>query len=89
MTAMTTLAGANNYTVHLDAEGNQVYPCRCGETHVGEWAIFQFGHHNCLHGEWLLIPPSQLVCRACGAGGAIVQTLQLDDVSGRHDLGDD
>ena len=30
-----------------DAEA--VYPCRCGETHQGPYAIHDYMHHNCLH----------------------------------------
>mgnify|MGYP001569414341 CR=1 FL=1 len=58
------------------------YPCRCGETHAGDYAIEDWNHHNCDHREWLLLPlPDQLpfrdtdecfaVCEECGASGTV------------------
>ena len=60
---------AENYTVTIE-NGQQVYPCRCGETHRGEWAIYDYGHHNCLH-ELPLITvdkdiPDYVMCPICG-----------------------
>lgn len=50
-------------------EMEQVFPCKCGETHRGPYAIYDFGHHNCEHKGY---PPSDLgdgdrMCVECGA----------------------
>lgn len=56
-------------TFYID-DGEQVYPCRCGTTHRGPYAIYDYGHHNCYHDAPLL--PSgqdninQLLCPRCG-----------------------
>lgn len=31
----------------------QVFPCRCGETHRGEWGWVPYYEHQCLH-QWPL-----------------------------------
>jgi len=45
----------------------QVYPCRCGVTHEGDYALYDFGHHECFHDETLLdIGLGQVICPQCG-----------------------
>ena len=72
MTATLT-ADCNSMTIHLE-DGQQVYPCRCGETHRGEYAMEDFAHHNCLHEEKLLDWSDHgggergLLCPQCGQG---------------------
>ena len=67
---------ANNATAHFE-NGVQVYPCRCGETHRGEYAAYDFGHHACLHESPLIIErlagaagggvdKHLVICPACG-----------------------
>ena len=35
-------------------DGKEVYPCRCGETHRGEYAFHDYMYHNCFHDEPLV-----------------------------------
>lgn len=60
---------ATNYTVHIE-QGEQVYPCRCGETHRGPYAAYDYGHHNCFHEDGLIRlmddAPNYLMCPSCG-----------------------
>ena len=45
----------------------QVYPCHCGITHEGPYAIYAFGHHNCDHESPLIaLDPTYLICPLCG-----------------------
>ena len=45
----------------------QVYPCRCGEVHRGDYAIYDYGHHACFHDSLLLlIADDQALCPDCG-----------------------
>ena len=52
-------------------EIEEVYPCRCGTTHTGPYAIYDYGHHNCYH-DSSLVPLSeqydedQWMCPDCG-----------------------
>ena len=57
---MTTVTTASNNTT-LGC------PCRCGETHTGEYALEQYRHHECLHGQWVHVGQGQIICEACGA----------------------
>jgi hypothetical protein len=64
-----------NDTVHLEwtvgQEPEPVYPCRCGVTHRGQYASYDYGHHNCPHRSIVAIDTmdGQLycLCDACGA----------------------
>src|SRR5574340_430488 len=49
-------------------EYEQVYPCRCGATHRGEYAIYDYGHHMCFHDAPLvwIIKGVQAMCSDCG-----------------------
>lgn len=33
---------------------SEEYPCRCGETHTGDYAAYDYGHHNCFHDAQLI-----------------------------------
>jgi hypothetical protein len=66
-------SGSGNYTVTFDQNGVQVFPCRCGETHVGDYAEYEFAQHNCDHDATLLFvdyddPESEgdAICPLCG-----------------------
>ena len=66
----TTGTATETATVTLE-DGKEVYPCRCGETHRGEYAIHDYMHHNCFHDEPLLdigsdIGISYWCCPICG-----------------------
>ena len=59
----------SNQTIHIE-RGEQVYPCRCGETHRGPYAAYDYGHHNCFHEDGLIRLmdeyPNDLMCPSCG-----------------------
>ena len=51
----------------------EIFPCRCGETHSGPYAAYDYGHHNCFHGPLMLLDDhgheglkNQLICVDCG-----------------------
>ena len=55
-----------NNTIYIE-DGKQVYPCRCGEIHDGEYAAETYNHHNCLHNNKLLLLGNlQATCALCG-----------------------
>ncbi|MFA7265749.1 MAG: hypothetical protein WC054_05505 [Candidatus Nanopelagicales bacterium] len=60
--------GHSNYTIYIE-DGQEVYPCRCGETHRGDYAIYDYGHHNCTHTAPLvnIDITDVLMCPQCGA----------------------
>ncbi len=61
-----TKTGTSNYPIHIE-DGEQVYPCRCGKTHRGDYAIYVYGHHNCDHPSPMLhLGHGQVVCGECG-----------------------
>ncbi|HAR46097.1 MAG TPA: hypothetical protein DCS05_07985 [Nitrospiraceae bacterium] len=55
-------------------ETRKIYPCRCGETHSGEYAEELWNHHNCYHTAsplFLSKPAGEgemglLMCMECG-----------------------
>ncbi len=62
--------GSNDVT-HWFEDGVEVYPCRCGETHRGDYALYDWGHHNCLHEGRLFLSEQVLegalvICMECG-----------------------
>ena len=66
-----TSTGTASRTHWFDADGNEEFPCHCGEVHRGDYALYDFGHHVCLHrgGLFVLNPedaPDQLICGSCG-----------------------
>ena len=67
---MTTQTGANALTMEFE-NGKRVFPCRCGKIHRGEYACYDYGHHNCFHETELLGLPAgknkiQAICPDCG-----------------------
>jgi hypothetical protein len=67
------MAGTSSTNIHLEGS-EQVWPCRCGDTHRGEWAVETFAHHNCFHQEpLLLLAIDYAVCGECG------ETFGLED----------
>ena len=68
---MNTKTEDSNVTIFFEDEGGQVYPCRCGEIHRGDYAIYDYGHHNCFHKTDLIGLPAgkdkiQAICPECG-----------------------
>jgi len=66
-------------TDYFVEDGERVYPCRCGETHRGQYAAEERRHHNCFHSEHIIIlgPAAapdeyQGCCITCGATFIIV-----------------
>lgn len=62
--------GTSSLTMVFEG-GKRVYPCRCGKTHRGDYAEYDFGHHNCLHEASLIGFPAgknevQAICPVCG-----------------------
>jgi hypothetical protein len=54
-------------TLYFNADGDRIYPCRCGEVHVGDYAEYDYGHHNCFHDIALYdAGHGQLLCPECG-----------------------
>ena len=67
-TRLTTGTAAKTTTLE---DGEEVFPCRCGDTHRGPWAIYDYLHHNCYHEEPLVdiggeIGISYWACPICG-----------------------
>ena len=56
-------------------DGQQVYPCRCGKTHRGVYALYDYMHHECYHTEyplvWLDDDRDTLLCGSCGETFAV------------------
>jgi hypothetical protein len=68
---------SNAGTLEVYEDGQRVYPCRCGETHRGDYAIYEYGWHNCFHTSDLLPvadDPTYVMCPECG------QTWTVDPV---------
>jgi len=69
---LTQTTGTNSHTMFFDADGNEEFPCRCGETHRGDYALYDYVHHNCFHTEDCLIDiglpevEGYLMCPNCG-----------------------
>ena len=61
--------GTANTTRFLE-NGNEVYPCCCGKTHRGDYAFYDWIHHECLHPTDLIsVRPDHpyVICPDCGA----------------------
>lgn len=51
----------------IDGKTEPVYPCRCGVTHRGDYALYDWAHHNCFHDEPLSrLGDDQVMCPSCG-----------------------
>ena len=63
-----------NYRVRIGEMGavtEPVYLCRCGETHEGDYAIYEYGQHMCFHDAPLMeLPDQYVICPDCGKGWA-------------------
>lgn len=58
--------GTNSKTTVIE-DGKQVFPCRCGVTHRGDYAFEGWAHHDCLHDEPLSrLGDDQAMCVLCG-----------------------
>lgn len=67
----TTMQMQKEWDVNT-GKSEEVYPCRCGETHRGDYALYDFAHHNCFHaGELVVLDEIEngalyMVCGQCG-----------------------
>jgi hypothetical protein len=51
----------------IDGKAEAVFPCRCGATHRGEYALHDWMHHNCFHGPLYYVPgEDEAMCSSCG-----------------------
>ena len=53
---------------HVNGKTEMTYPCRCGQTHRGEYAAEDYAHHNCFHQAPLvrIEETGDVVCPQCG-----------------------
>lgn len=74
-------AGGSKPTQHFDAKGNEVFPCRCGQTHGGDYAFEDWAHHNCFHEAPLnpLAETGDLLCPECGEVFNVSTQQQVPD----------
>lgn len=65
--AVSIQTGSEQYMVYI-VDGEQVYPCRCGKTHRGDYAFYDMMHHECLHDCALIwFADRAVMCPSCGA----------------------
>ena len=64
---------AEEATIHMDGS-ERVYPCRCGETHRGEYGHYDYCHHICFHDAGLFrLADDSFVCVECGKPFHVVE----------------
>ena len=57
----------SNNQPYFYEDGERIYPCICGKTHRGQYAVNEYRYHNCLHEtDLLVIGNSQAICPDCG-----------------------
>jgi hypothetical protein len=62
----TVTTGSENYTKYFE-DGEEVWPCRCGETHRGDYGFYDFIHHNCDHDDIVVVHDFSFgYCGGCG-----------------------
>ena len=64
-----------NTAVFLE-NGQEVYPCRCGQTHRGDYALYDWMHHECFHEADLLrfpVDPDLIICPDCGMSWKMIR----------------
>lgn len=48
-------------------QAERVFPCRCGATHRGDYAAYDFAHHECFHDSVLSrLDEESATCPDCG-----------------------
>ena len=70
-------------TIHLEGPPGaleQACPCRCGQTHRGDYAIYDHGRHNCLHSEPLMRFPEMDDWYVCGECGETFTSVLVEDL---------
>lgn len=80
---MNVMSGMEGKATTFHENGEQVFPCRCGETHRGDYAIYEFGHHNCFHEAPLYHNEDGYVCPECGKD-FVVESVRCERVEARE-----
>ncbi len=67
---MMIKTSSSNWTQYYE-NGERVYPCRCGETHRGDYGFYDYMHHECFHDGvvWKITEPGLpdlYLCSDCG-----------------------
>ena len=58
----------NGQTTVFMEDGKQVYPCRCGQMHKGDYACEDMMKHECIHDCALVrLTPDVVMCPLCAA----------------------
>lgn len=58
--------GTDTRTIWVE-DGEEVYPCPCGETHRGDYALYDYSMHVCRHGDELwFMEDIGVLCSQCG-----------------------
>ncbi len=64
-----TYSNSNSTVQYMDGN-EQVWPCRCGQVHRGDYGQYDYGHHECFHDSGLVHlddnDPNYLACPDCG-----------------------
>lgn len=69
---------------HYFEDGVEVFPCRCGVTHRGEYVTNDFARHECFHKRPLhILPEVGLICGECGQTFAVEQDTKSAPTSDR------
>jgi CDGSH-type Zn-finger protein len=63
--AMPSKTDSTNQTIWIE-DGEEVYPCRCGETHRGDYALYTVMHHEHDHDEVFWDIADIGICTGCG-----------------------
>ena len=73
MTPDRVATGSTSVTLVFDAQGQRVFPCHCGKTHEGDYGLYDWAYHNCLHESPLVhVDGQQFLCPHCGQSFEVV-----------------
>ena len=60
---------AEGFRLRRIESGEEVWPCKCGKEHRGEYAIYDWAHCNCPHEQYdevWVIEGEVVMCAGCG-----------------------
>ena len=72
LTTASSVAKVQIFDLNIDESTvEQIYPCRCGQVHRGDYAQETYLHHQCLHEADLILVEAgshqfQAICPLCG-----------------------
>jgi hypothetical protein len=77
----TLISTGSNGVTRVFEDGEEVFPCTCGETHRGEHGVCTYMEHTCLHGEGIVRVHDDIgYCSQCGRSFEIKDCRdKLDD----------